>query len=92
MVIIPDHDLAIRDWVAHDSVAAKAISHVYELRMGYVRSIFSKNGFRSQELQMRAKTSVCVHNREHATFGSFSKDERGKLLRIRHRFFVAPQK
>jgi AcrR family transcriptional regulator len=94
MVMILDHDLtkydlAIRDWAAHDAAAAKAVRLVNRMRLEFVRSIFSDLGFRGQQLEMRTRLFVCYQSWELAMFDDLSKEERRKLLRLRHKFFVA---
>ena len=94
MVMILDHDLtkydlAIRDWAAHDDAAAKAIQRVYLMRLEFVRSIFFDLGFRGQQLEMRTRLFVCYQSWELAMFDDLSKDERRKLLRLRHKLLVA---
>jgi AcrR family transcriptional regulator len=94
MVMILDHDLtkydlAIRDWAAHDPSAAKAVKSVYRMRLEFVRSIFSDLGFRGRQLEMRTRLFVGYHTWEHAMFDDLTKDERHKLLRLRHKLLVA---
>jgi AcrR family transcriptional regulator len=93
MVMILDHDLtkydlAIRDWGAHDPAAAKAVQLVYRMRLQFVRSIFSDLGFRGQQLEMRTRLFVCYHSWELAMFDDLARDERRKLLRLRHKLLV----
>ena len=93
MVMILDHDLTkydlgIRDWAAHDPDAAKAVRSVYRMRLEFVRGIFSELGFRGQQLEMRARLFVCYHSWEQAMFDDLSKDERRKLIRVRHKMLV----
>ena len=93
MLMILEHhltkyDLAIRGWAAHDPIAAKAVRLVNRMRLDFVRSIFSDIGFRGRELEMRTRLFVCYHSWEQAMFGDLSKDERRKLLRLRHKLLV----
>ena len=93
MCLILDHDLtkydlAIRDWAAHDPAAAKAVRSVYRMRLDFVRSIFSDLGFRGRQLEMRTRLFVCYHSWEMTMFDDLSKDERRKLLRLRHKLLV----
>lgn len=93
MLMILDHDLAkydlpIRDWAAHDPEAAKAVRIVYRMRLEFVRGIFSELGFRGQQLEMRTRLFVCYHSWEQAMFDDLSKEERHKLLRLRHKMLV----
>lgn len=83
------YDLAIRDWAAHDAAAAKAVEHVYQMRLEFVQAIFSEIGFRGQDLEMRTRLFVCYHSWEQAMFHNLTKDERRKLLRLRHQLLVA---
>ena len=94
MVMILDHDLtkydlAIRDWAARDPAAAKAIRLVYRMRLEFVRAIFSDLGFRGRQLEMRTRLFVCYQSWELAMFDDLSKEERRKLLRLRHKLLVA---
>jgi len=94
MLTILDHDLAkydlaIRDWAAHDPAAAKAVRHVTRMRLDFLRSIFTDLGFRGQQLEMRTRLFVCYHTWEQVTFDDLSKEERRKLLRLRHKLLVA---
>lgn len=93
MVMILDHDLtkydlAIRDWAARDPSAAKAVRLVYRMRLEFLRRIFADIGFRGQQLEMRTRLFVGYHSWEQATFDDLSKDERRKLLRLRHKLLV----
>ena len=83
------YDLAIRDWAAHDSAAAKAVRHVTRTRLDFARSILSDLGFRGRQLEMRARLFVCYHTWEQATFQDLSKNERRALLRLRHKLLVS---
>lgn len=94
MCMILDHnltkyDLAIREWAAHDPAAAKAVRSVNRMRLDFVRSIFSDLGFRGQQLEMRTRLFVAYHIWEETTFDDLTKDERRKLLRLRHKFLIA---
>ena len=93
MLMILEHhltkyDLAIRGWAAHDPIAAKAVRLVNRMRLDFVRSIFSEIGFRGRELEMRTRLFVGYHSWEQAMFDDLSKDERRKLLRLRHKLLV----
>jgi len=93
MLMIMDHDLAryhlaIRDWAAHDANAAKAVRHVYQMRLEFVRSLFRGLGFRGQELDRRTRMFVCYHTWEQAMFDDLSKDERRKQVNLRHKLLV----
>ena len=94
MLMILEHDLgkydlAIRDWAARDSAAAKAVRHVTRARLNFARSIFSELGFRGRQLEMRARLFVGYHTWEQATFLDLSKNERRALLRLRHKLLVS---
>lgn len=94
MCMILDHnlakyDLAIRDWAANDSAAARVVRRVYRMRLDFVRSIFSDMGFRGRQLEMRTRLFVAYHIWEETTFDDLTKDERRKLLRLRHKFLIA---
>jgi AcrR family transcriptional regulator len=94
MLMILEHDLAkydmvIRNWANHDPTAAKAVRRVTRMRLDFLRSIFSELGFRGRQLEMRTRLFVCYHSLEQNTFNDLSKDERRKLLRLRHKLLVS---
>ena len=82
------YDVAIRGWAANDPTAARAVRLVYRMRLDFVRSIFSDIGFRGRELEMRTRLFVCYHSWVQAAFADLKKDERRKMLRLRHKFLV----
>ena len=85
---LANYDLAIRDWAAHDPAAAKAVQTVYRMRLDFIRSLFSELGFRGRELEMRTRLFVCYHSWEQTMCDDVTKDERRKLLRLRHKLLV----
>lgn len=93
MVMILEHDLAkydlaMRAWAAHDPTAAKAVRMVSRMRLDFARSIFSDIGFRGRELEMRIRLFVGYHSWEGTAFDDLTKEERRKLLRLRHKLLV----
>ena len=64
---------------------------VDEQRFNFVRSLFAEMGFKGLDLEMRTRTFVVFHSLELASFAGGTKEERKKLLKLRHSFFTRPQ-
>ncbi len=77
------YDLAIRSWAKYDEMAQDAVDRVIEVRMKFLRRIFSEMGFKGEELEMRTMLYVCYHTWESATFHSASPRKRARMRKLR---------
>ena len=84
------YDIAMRAWATQEPGVARVVKKVDELRLIFVRSLFSELGFVGQELEMRARTFVVFHSLELGSYARGTKKERHKLLKLRHTFFTKP--
>ncbi len=77
------YDLAIRIWAQHDIAAKRIVNKVNNLRMNYIRSVFSELGFRGDDLEMRAMLYVVYVSWERPMFGKYNQQKWEKLKKRR---------
>ena len=82
------YDMAVRAWAAQEPAVAAQVARVDEVRLEFVRSLFSAMGFRGRELAMRTRLFVIAHSLDHGLQSSISEAEERKLLSLRHAFFT----
>lgn len=84
------YDIAIRAWAALDADVARIVRKADRMRMDFVRSLFTEMGFTGKELEMRVRTFVVFHSLELGIFVRLNRQERMKLVKLRHAFFTRP--
>jgi AcrR family transcriptional regulator len=85
------YEVAMRAWAAQEPEVARIVKEKDEQRLTFVRSLFAEMGFKGQELEMRTRTFVVFHSLELGSFARGTREEREKLLKLRHRFFTTPE-
>ncbi len=85
-------DVAVRAWTAQERKLDALVQKVDRQRLIFVRALFSEMGFHGAELDMRAQTFLAYHSFEVSLLSHLeqTKEERQKLLNLRHDFFVRP--
>ena len=75
-------EVAMRNWADHDPVADAAVGAVYERRTKFVRSFFTRLGFRGMDAEMRTHTTLCYMSWEPSMYTEDSPTRRLKLLKL----------
>lgn len=76
-------DLSMRAWAEHDAKAAKAMTRVYQQRLGYVRESFRDLGFKGNELEMRTLLFVCYQSWEMRMYPGMSERKMASMQKLR---------
>jgi AcrR family transcriptional regulator len=76
-------DLSMRAWAEQDSNVAKAVTRVYQQRLGYVRESFRELGFKGNELEMRTLLFVCYHSWEMSMYPERSERKMASMQKLR---------
>jgi hypothetical protein len=76
-------DLSMRAWAEQDSNVAKAVTRVYQQRLGYVRESFRELGFKGNELEMRTLLFVCYHSWEMSMYLERSERKMASMQKLR---------
>jgi AcrR family transcriptional regulator len=84
------YDVAIRAWASKDPVLDEMVSMVDQVRINYVRNIFSDIGFQGKELDIRTRTFVAYHSLSAYFFGKLNQtaDEADEFRKSLHNFFI----
>ena len=75
-------EVAMRSWADHDQLADKAVNAVYKRRTKFVRSFFTRLGFRGLEAEMRTHTVLCYMSWEPSMYAGDSPVRRLNLLKL----------
>lgn len=90
---IYDYDLnrfeaAIFIWSQSDLVAKEAFDRAFEIRLGFIRKVFSDLGFKDDELEMRTQLLAGYTAWEYTVFRQQSKAKQERLLKLRLRLLT----
>ncbi|MEM8671875.1 MAG: TetR/AcrR family transcriptional regulator [Planctomycetota bacterium] len=78
------YELAIRAWAEHDSEAGKTVRDLYERRATFIRSFFSRIGFRGLDAEIRTRLTLCFLSWDPSMHPDESESRRLKLLKLQH--------
>jgi AcrR family transcriptional regulator len=82
------YDLVMRAWALDEPLVAKQVEKVDQLRFEYIKSLFSKMGFKGAELEMRSMIFQTYHSLSNALQGTLFEENRYKHENLRHQFFI----
>lgn len=83
------YELAIRSWADHDAKALEAVQAVYEKRIKFVKSFFTRLGFRGPAAEVRTRLAMCYLCWEPSMFPDESESQRLKLVKLQHKLLTA---
>lgn len=83
------YELAMRAWAEHDSVALAAVRAVYENRIKFVRSFFTRLGFRGLDADVRTRLALCYLSWEPNMYPNEPVSRRRKILKLQHKLLTA---
>ena len=78
-----DYDVVFRAWALHDPLAHKVVKRVDDIRLGYIRSLFTQLGFDDLEAENRARLLLYYEMAEPAMFASQKMETREQLIEAR---------
>jgi AcrR family transcriptional regulator len=74
------YEMSIRQWAAHDELAARAVRRVNRIRMTFIGQAFSELGFDTDQAEIRSRLFVCYGSLEAAMFPELSLKRRRQLI------------
>jgi AcrR family transcriptional regulator len=74
-------EIPMRSWADHDPTADQTVREVYERRTKFVRSFFTRLGFRGLDAEMRTRSILCFMSWEPSMYVDDSPGRRLKLLK-----------
>lgn len=83
-------DLPFRAWAQGKPKVLARVIRVYDGRLSWVRQIFRELGFKSSDLEMRARLFVGYHSWERTAFPHQSKAQAKRLIKRRIDLLVRP--
>jgi len=78
------YDVAIINWAQHEPTAKRTVQEVFDIRTGFLRSIFMELGFQGDDLEMRVQTMVFFQVMESSLYTRLSKEQRHRYVKCRH--------
>ena len=85
------YELAMRAWADHDTEAARVVQSVYERRRSFVRSFFTRLGFRGPDAEARSRLALCYLSWEPNMYLTESEAYQNKVVRHALRLLVSRQ-
>lgn len=79
---LDEFEVAMRSWADHDSVVDAAVREVYARRTKFVRSFFTRLGFRGLDAEMRTQAVLCYMSWEPSMYPGNPAPRRLKLLKL----------
>ena len=83
------YEIAFRSWADHDPRADEVVRSVYEKRTKFMRSFFTRLGFRGSEAEIRARIILCYLSWEPSMYPDESETRRINLLQLLHELLVS---
>ena len=78
------HELAMRAWADHDSIADKVVRVVHDRRKRFVGSFFSRLGFRGLDAEIRTRLTLCYMSWEPNMYQEEPEARQINLLKLQH--------
>ena len=79
---LDEFEVAMRSWADHDPIADTVVIGVYHRRTKFVRSFFTRLGFRGLDADMRTHSTLCHMSWEPSMYVDDSPTRRLKLLKL----------
>jgi AcrR family transcriptional regulator len=76
-------ELPMRAAAQKDSDVWDTVNRAYQMRLDFLRPIFTELGFVGEDLEMRAHLFLCYQTWEESMFRTLSKERRSKWLKLR---------
>ncbi len=76
-------ELPMRAAAEKDSNVWATVNSAYQMRLNFLRPIFSELGFEGEDLEMRVHLFLCYQTWEGVMFRSLSQERRSKWLKLR---------
>lgn len=86
---LDEFEIALRSWADHDSEADKVVRTVYERRTKFVRSFFTRLGFRGKDAEIRTRSLLCFMSWEPSMYEDDSTSRRLNLLKLLHELLTS---
>ena len=83
------YDVAIRAWAAREKGLLPFVEKAMQYRLDFVRSLFSKAGFRGVELDVRTRSFVLTMSGEQVIPEEFEGRKRTRFLKSLHSFLTS---
>ena len=83
-----EYDTVFRAWALHDPVARKVVKRVDEYRLGVIRDLFKRAGFKGLEAENRARLFLYYEVAEPTLFAKQTQEVRDQLVEYRHRLLT----
>lgn len=85
-------ELPMRAAAEKDPDVWETVDRAYQMRLDFLRPIFSELGFEGDDLEMRVHLFLCYQTWEESMFRELSKERRSKWLRLRVELLCSPLK
>lgn len=85
---LDQYEVAMRSWADHDAKALAAVQGVYEKRIKFVKSFFTRLGFRGLDAEIRSRLALCYLSWEPNMYSDESESRRLKLLTLQHKLLT----
>ena len=85
-----EYDTVFRAWALHDLEARKVVKRVDEYRLGVIRDLFERAGFKGLEAENRARLFLYYEVAEPTLFAKQDQKTRDQLVEYRHRLLTTP--
>jgi AcrR family transcriptional regulator len=88
---LDEYEVAIRNWAFHDPYVEEVVRKVYGERKTFVRSFFTRLGFRGMDAEIRTRLTLCYMSWEPSIYQEDSKSQRVKMLKSVHELLTKKQ-
>lgn len=85
---LDEYELAIRSWADHDAKALAAVQTVYEKRIKFVKSFFTRLGFRGLDAEVRTRLALCFLCWELNIYPDDPESRRLKIVKLQHKLLT----
>ena len=78
------YELAMRGWADQDKKVRRAVTAVYDKRTKFVRSFFTRLGFRGLDAEVRTRLAMCYLCWEQHMYSEDTETKQLQLIKLQH--------